>query len=175
MMDEPRPRIIGSLRFRLVLGIALILAVGGVAVAIAALAYGRNAAQQSFDRLLVGAANQIAGSLTLRGGEVVVDIPVSSFELLSLAPRDRVVYGVFGNDGALITEYQAVPAPNGNEVFYNGVFADEPARFVQVTRQFAERSFLGSVNVIFGQTTEARRELVQQITRNALIAVRRLG
>ncbi|MDJ0631293.1 MAG: sensor histidine kinase N-terminal domain-containing protein [Rhodobacter sp.] len=177
MMREaaPRSRIIGSLRFRLVMGIVLILAVGGVAVAVAALAYGRSAAQQSFDRLLIGAANQIAGSLTLRSGEVIVDIPVSAFELLSLAPRDRVVYGVFGDDGALITGYQTIPVPTGNEVFYNGIFAEEPARFVRVTRQFAERSFLGSVEVIIGQTTEARRELAQQITRNALIAVAAVG
>ncbi len=172
---RPQRRITGSLRFRLAVAIVLILAVGGVAVAIAAFAYGRTAAQQSFDRLLIGGANQVAGSLTLRRGEVIVDIPVSAFELLSLAPRDRVVYGVFGSDGALITGYGAVSIPDGDETFYNGTFADEPARFVRITRQFAERSFLGSVDVIIGQTTEARRELARQITRNALIAVIGIG
>ena len=153
----------------------MIFIVGGVAVAITALTYGRSAAQQSFDRLLIGAANQIADSLTLRSGEVIVDIPVSAFELLSLAPRDRIVYGVFDNDGALLTGYQSVAVPTSDEVFFNGTFAEEPARFARVTRQFAERSFLGSVDVIIGQTTEARRELAQQITRNALIAVSAVG
>ena len=52
-------------------------------------AYGRQAAQQAYDRLLIGAANQIAGSISIRGGEVVVDIPASAFELLALAPDDR--------------------------------------------------------------------------------------
>ena len=164
-----------SLRFRLAVGIILILAIGGVAVAFAAFAYGRNAAQQSFDRLLVGAAHQIAGSIRLRDGEVVVDIPVSAFDLLSLAPRDRVVYGVFGDDGILITGYDILSPPDSDDVFFTDSFAGETARFVRITRQFAERSFQGSVDVIIGQTTEARRELAQQITQNALIAVAAIG
>ena len=170
-----RSRHASSLRFRLAAGIILILAIGCVAVAYAAFAYGRDAAQQSFDRLLVGAANQIAGALTLRDGQVIVDIPVSAFELLSLAPRDRVVYGVFGDDGALITGYDILLPRDGDGIYFTDSFAGEPARFVRVTRQFAERSFLGSVDVIIGQTTEARRELAQQITQNALIAVAAIG
>lgn len=175
MKSKARSRLATSLRFRLAVGIVLILAVGGAAVAFAAFAYGRSAAQQSFDRLLVGAANQIASSLRLRDGEVQVDIPVSAFELLSLAPRDRVTYGVFSSDGTLITGYLDTSPPEGDDAFYNGTFADEPARFVRVTRQFAERSFLGSVDVVIGQTTEARRELAQQITQNALLAVAVVG
>ncbi len=177
MMTESavRPRFSSSLRFRLAVGIILVLAIGGVAVAFAAFAYGRNAAQQSFDRLLVGAATQIAGSLRLSDGKVVVDIPVSAFELLSLAPRDRVVYGVFRDDGTLITGYDILSPPDSDSIFFTGSFAGESARFVRVTRQFAERSFLGSVDVVIGQTTEARRELAQQITQNALIAVSAIG
>ena len=176
-MTDPaaRSRIAGSLRFRLAAGIILVLAIGGVAVAYAAFTYGRDAAQQSFDRLLVGAANQIAGALRLRDGEVVVDIPISAFELLSLAPRDRVVYGVFGDDGTLITGYDILSPPDADGIFFTDSFAGETARFVRVTRQFSERSFLGSVDVIIGQTTEARRELAQQITRNTLIAVAAIG
>ena len=176
-MTDPavRSRIAGSLRFRLAAGIILVLAIGGVAVAYAAFTYGRDAAQQSFDRLLVGAANQVAGALRLRDGEVVVDIPISAFELLSLAPRDRVVYGVFGDDGTLITGYDILSPPDGDGIFFTDSFAGETARFVRVTRQFSERSFLGSVDVIIGQTTEARRELAQQITRNTLIAVAAIG
>ena len=71
-------RLTGSLSFRLGVALALVLAIGGVAVSLAAYAYGRSAAQQSYDRLLVGAANQIAGSLGLRDGEVIVDIPGNS-------------------------------------------------------------------------------------------------
>ncbi|WP_300443022.1 sensor histidine kinase [uncultured Mameliella sp.] len=168
-------RLTGSLSFRLGVALALVLAIGGVAVSLAAYAYGRSAAQQSYDRLLVGAANQIAGSLGLRDGEVIVDIPVSAFELLSLAPRDRVVYAVFDDRGRLVTGYDTVALPEGDGRFFSGSFAGEPARYVHVRRQIAERSFLGAVDVVVGQTTEARRELTQQITRNALLAVAVVG
>lgn len=164
-----------SLSFRLGVALVLVLAIGGVAVSLAAYAYGRNAAQQSFDRLLIGAASQITGSLTLRGGEVVVDIPVSAFELLSLAPRDRVVYGVFDESGGLITGYDNLLPPESEGGFFNGTFARDAARFVHVKRQISERSFLGTVDVVVGQTTEARRELAWQITRNALLAVAVVG
>jgi len=168
-------RLTGSLSFRLGVALALVLAIGGVAVSLAAYAYGRSAAQQSYDRLLVGAASQIAGSLRLRDGEVIVDIPISAFELLSLAPRDRVVYAVFDNQGRRVTGYDTVALPEGDGGFFTDSFAGEPARYVHVRRQIAERSFLGAVDVVVGQTTEARQELAQQITRNALLAVALVG
>ena len=42
---------------------------------------------QSYDRLLIGAANEIAGAVRRRVGEILVDIPASAFELLSLPGR----------------------------------------------------------------------------------------
>ena len=99
-----------SLTFRLVVYVALVLALGSAGVAVAALAYGHRAAQQAYDRLLVGAANAIAGSISVRGPELVVDLPTSAFELLALAPDDRVVYAVFGPDGSLITGYEGIAA-----------------------------------------------------------------
>jgi hypothetical protein len=68
---------IASLTLRLALSVALVLLAGGTAVALAAFAYGRQAAQQAYDRLLIGAADQIAGSVIVRGGTVSVDIPAS--------------------------------------------------------------------------------------------------
>ena len=69
---------------------------------------GAQAAEQAYDRLLIGAANEIAGSISIRDGEPVVDIPVSSFQLLALAPEDRVIYAVFAPDGRLLTGYESL-------------------------------------------------------------------
>ena len=96
---------------RLALSVALVLVVGGTAVALAAFAYGRQAAQQAFDRLLIGAADQIAGSISVQGGRVLVDIPASAFELLALAPDDRLLYAVLDPDGRLVTGYEGVERP----------------------------------------------------------------
>ncbi|MEZ5676794.1 MAG: sensor histidine kinase N-terminal domain-containing protein [Thalassovita sp.] len=54
-------------------------------ITIAAFAYGRNAARQSFDRILLGAANDISESITILEGAPIADIPVSAFGLLGLA------------------------------------------------------------------------------------------
>ena len=156
-----------SLTFRLVVYVALVLALGSAGVAVAALAYGHRAAQQAYDRLLVGAANAIAGSISVRGRELVVDLPTSAFELLALAPDDRVVYAVFGPDGSLITGYEGIAAQR-RPGFSEGDFGGEPARFASVQRPFSERSFSGPVEVVVGQTTRARAELAGEITRSAL-------
>jgi two-component system sensor histidine kinase TctE len=169
-----RTRRAGSLTLRLAVAIALILAAGGAAVTAAALAYGRQAAQEAYDRLLIGAANQIAASVSIRNGEIVVDIPVSAFELLALAREDRVAYRVIGQDGETITGYDLVPPPpnsTGDVIFYQAQFGADPIRLASVRRRFAERAFSGSVAVVVGQTTRARTALAREIARSALIVL----
>ena len=48
---------------------------------------------------------------------VEVDLPLSAFQLLSLAPDDRITYAVFAPDGGVITGYDdQVPLPD-NQTF----------------------------------------------------------
>lgn len=158
-----------SLARRLTLAVALVLLVAGGAVAFAAFAYGRQAAQRAYDRLLLGAADQIAGSVSVRDGQVDVDIPASAFELLALAPDDRLAYAVIAPGGSLVTGYPGLAAsPAG---FSNGRSAGEEMRLVNVSRPFAERDFTGAVEVVVGQTTRARDALAREITRSALLLV----
>lgn len=158
-----------SLTLRLAGSVALVLALGGTVVALAALAYGRQAAQQAYDRLLIGAADQIAGSVSVGGGTVSVDIPASAFELLSLAPDDRIQYAVFDPAGRLVTGDAGLQVPTGR--FAMGTFAGEPVRLTRVSRTFSERDFSGTVDVVVGQTTLARDALARDITRSALLVV----
>ncbi len=159
-----------SLTSRLAVALALLLLAGGVAVALGALAYGRHAAQEAYDRLLVGAANAMAGGITLRDGELSVDLPISAFEMLALAADDRVAYAVIGPDGSVVTGYGEIAGAR-EEGFHDGAFGGEPARFFTLRRQFAERAFSGAVTVVVGQTLRARSELAREITRGALAVV----
>jgi two-component system, OmpR family, sensor histidine kinase TctE len=161
---------IQSLTTRLAVALALLLLAGGAAVALGALAYGRHAAQEAYDRLLVGAANAIAGGISLRDGTVAVNLPISAFELLALATEDRVVYAVIDPEGQVVTGYEGVDpaAPDARSSFHEGKFAGEPIRLATVRRRFAERTFSGTVTVVVGQTTRARAELAGEITRGAL-------
>lgn len=165
--SPPRPGV--SLTRRLALAFALIFALGGVGVSVAAFSFGRNAAQQSYDRLLVGAASQIARSITLQDGRAMIDLPVSAFELLALAPDDRIVYAIFDGQGELITGYEELGLPEGDGRFFGARFAGEPIRVVRVSRPFAERTYSGRIDVLVGHTLRARAELAAQVTRNALI------
>ncbi len=175
MTEAAAPRHAPSVTLRLAVALSMVLAAGGVAVALAAIAYGQNAARQSYDRLLIGAANQIAEALIVQDGAVNIDIPVAAFELLALAPQDRIVYAVYGPDGALLTGYDGLEGPAPGQTFGDGSFTGEAVRFVAVERRFAERALSGTVRVVVGQTTRARAELTRSITRSALIAVALAG
>lgn len=160
-----------SITRRLAAMIAAILIAGGIGVTMAALAYGWRAADQAYDKLLAGAAFDISRSMSIVAGAVVVDLPLSSFELLALAPEDRVAYRVIGPDGDTITGYEGVPEPPeavGDAVYYTAGFAGEPMRLVAVRRLFVERSFVGEVVVVVGHTLRARTALAWDIARNAL-------
>ncbi len=167
-----------SVTTRLAVAIALILVASGLVVTIAALAYGRQAAEEVYDKLLAGAAFAISRSISVVGDEIVVDLPVSAFELLALAPDDRVVYRVVDGDGATITGYDIVPPPPetaDDVVYYMAEFGGEPVRLAAMRRLFVERAFIGEVAVVVGHTMRARSALAWDITRNALLIVAAAG
>lgn len=173
--DAPAgPRVLSITR-RLALSGVLVFGIGGAAVAVAVLAYGRQAAQRSYDRLLVGAANEIAGALLVRSGELVIDIPASAFELLALAPEDRILYAVYDQDGRLLSGYAAALPPRGDAAFGAVPFAGETARTAMAVRRFSERDFVGEIRVVVGQTTRGRDALAREMVRRAFLVLGGIG
>lgn len=177
-----------SITNRLAWTITLILIAGGVSVTLAALAYGWRAAEEAYDKLLAGAAFEIVRSISVVNDRLIVDLPVSAFEILALAPDDRIVYRVLDRNGTTITGYESVPAPpvafaadstgadgSGDALYYSGTFGGEEVRLVAERRVFAERSFVGEVVVVVGHTLRARTELAWDIARNALFIVASAG
>lgn len=163
-----------SLRLRVAAAVAAVLCLGGAVVVAAALAFGRQAAQEVYDGLLVGAASDIAESIRIRDGAPRVVLPVSAFDLLGQAPEDRVRYLILAPDGTAVTGDAETPLPPRNAagpVFYDAAFGADRARYVALTRRFAERRFSGPVRVIVGQTLRARRTLAWRIARNALLGL----
>ncbi|MCE5973984.1 sensor histidine kinase N-terminal domain-containing protein [Sinirhodobacter sp. WL0062] len=177
MTESPRSASTLSLSARLAGGLVVLLVVGGVVLSLATFAYGRAAAREAFDRLLVGAASSIAASVSVIEGAAVVDLPVSAFDLLALAPEDRIAYQVRGVDGAVLTGYADLPQPppsrlvTSGPVYYDAAFTGEPARFIRLTRRFAERDLSGTIEVIVGQTLRERNALAEDIALNALMGL----
>lgn len=162
-----------SLFTRLAVTIALVLAVGAAGLTSLAWYSARTAADEAYDRLLVGAVLQIAEALTVQNGEVTVDLPISAFEMLALSDRDRIFYRLTGPKGELLTGYPDLPVPaSGGErrdrpVVSDGVFRDAPVRIASVGRSFAGADVQGWAQVVVAQTREARFSLARDLTLNA--------
>ncbi|WP_194097957.1 sensor histidine kinase [Marivivens aquimaris] len=170
MSRNSRPR---SLVTRLTAAVFFILLAGGLLVAGATFYNGQQAARTAFDRVLVGAASDIAESIRIQDGWPIVDLPVSAFELLAQAPDDRIYYSVRGPGGTAITGLGGdvlldAPRTNTQPVFINDALQGEEARFVVLPRIFAERDFSGEITVIVGQTLRARRDMALNLMIDAL-------
>ena len=170
-----------SLASRVVLTVLAILLFGGVLVAGSTWWNGQQAARQSYDRILVGSASDIAESIRIRDGAPLVDLPVSAFELLAQAPDDRIYYAVTGPDGQRVTGLDDAPlidtpTRGADPVrFFDAALNGEPARFVQVTRRFVERDFSGPVHVTVGQTLRARTAMTRALVLDALLPMALAG
>lgn len=167
-----------SLFARLVIRVAVVLAGGAAILMTAAWLYARAAADEAYDRLLQGAAIQILDSLVVEEGRITVDLPPSAFELLGLAPRDKIFYRVVAPDGATLTGYEDLDFPSADisaartqALFATTRFRDQPVRMVAASRAIADPSIGGWANVLIAQTTEARQQLTTELTTRALALV----
>ena len=165
-----------SIAWRLTLLLTLLLTIAAAGTVVAALSYGQTAATRAFDRLLTGAALQIAERISVIEGETVIDIPLSAFGLLSLASEDRIFYRIIAPDGETLTGDESFPLPDtaatGDEpVLYDADFSGEPVRAISMRRFLAERAVRGPITVIVAQTLRARSELANEIVTRAVIGV----
>ncbi|CAG1012360.1 MAG: HAMP domain-containing protein [Rhizobiaceae bacterium] len=166
-----------SIASRLALAMVLILVAVVIASIVAATRFGQAASNETFDRLLRGAALQIVERISAIEGQAQVDLPVSAFELLSLARSDRIFYRVIGPDGRTMTGYDDLPLPRaaGTEAIYDARYKGADIRAVKLTRRLAERAVSGEVEVVVAQTTRERVALGRSIATRAVIIVAAAG
>lgn len=166
-----------SLFSRLALRVTLILSFGAALMISAAWYYGRSAANQTFDHLLLGAALQMAGSLSIEDGKLTASLPQSAFEMLGLAPEDRIFYRLIDTEGQTLTGYGDLAgyidytAARQKPVFLNDDYRGAPVRLVVVSRVLSDPALSGWAYVLVAQTTAARNELTQEITGRAMLLV----
>ncbi|TPI35180.1 sensor histidine kinase [Mesorhizobium sp. B3-2-1] len=166
-----------SLFSRLVLRVALVLALGAAILVSAAWYYARAAADDAYDRLLQGAAFQMTESLTVEEGTLTFDLPPSAFELLGLAGRDRIFYRVMAPSGRTLTGYDDLPPGidlgkvRSSPVFHSAVYRGVPVRVAVTGRALSDPAVSGWAHIIIAQTTEARAELASQLTLRASVLV----
>lgn len=166
-----------SLFTRLAVRVSIVLCIGATALVSAAWYYAHAAADDAYDRLLTGAALQMADSLTVDAGEMIVDLPASAFELLGLAERDRLFYRIIDPQGRTLTGYADLAsgidlsAIRSEPVVQNGSYSGDPVRIVVAARAFSDPALSGWAHVIVAQTMEARRALTTELTTRAVFLV----
>ncbi|UXN63186.1 sensor histidine kinase N-terminal domain-containing protein [Phyllobacterium sp. A18/5-2] len=166
-----------SLFARLARRISVVLGIGAALLVTAAWYYAETAANKAYDRLLVGAALQMAESLSVEDGTLTVRLPTSAFELLGLAERDRIFYRVIDTHGQTLTGYDDLQSPTpldaDNDVssVEEGIYKGEPVRIARATRVLADPAVSGQAYVIVAQTNEARSALTRELTLRATILV----
>ncbi len=166
-----------SLFARLVAVLALVLAVGAGLLLAAAWASARLAADEAYDRLLVGAALQIAETIASDGREISVDPPFSAFETLGLSPRDRIFYKVVDPADGLLTGDAdlAVPVDRARlaagPVLLDAEHRGQAVRAVVAGRYVPDAAKAGFAAVVVAQTREARSGLARALTVKASLMV----
>jgi two-component system sensor histidine kinase TctE len=171
-----------SIRSRLATMMALLFISAIVGLYVAASSYADFAADRSYDRLLFGSALSIMDTLSITQGEVQVDLPYASLDMLSAAPDDKVFYRVVGPSGVTVTGYPDLPpVPGGFRTnaesspqrgnFFDASYRGEPVRFVVIGRQIAQPGAKGWVWTQVGQTKLARNALAHQLVLNSLLPI----
>lgn len=149
--------------------------INGIAIWTATL-YAKKAANVSYDRLIHGAALQIIENINLLNNHVVVDLPVSAFKTLALAPNDRAFYAVTTLDGRFLTGYNDLPQPHElpspiavensallTPKYYDAQYKGNDVRFITLSKQLIEADNSENVLVTLGQTTLARSQLANEM------------
>jgi two-component system sensor histidine kinase TctE len=169
-----------SLFVRLFVLVSAVLAFGAAVLMAAAWYAARGAADEAYDRLLIGAAYQIADAITVQDGMPEIELPVSAFELLALSDRDRIFYRVTDPAGKTMTGYPDLADPKGDlrapgEVLEYAAHGGEVVRVARVTRRFDDPQMRGDAVVIVAQTVEARKALARELTLRSLLLVGSMG
>lgn len=170
-----------SLFLRLFTLMSQVLAFGAAALMTAAWYSAREAADEAYDRLLLGAAYQIADAIQVQEGEPEIALPVSAFELLALSDRDRIFYRVLDPAGRTMTGYESLADPAAEAaapdkaLVENATFVGEVVRVARVSRRFDDPQMRGDAVVIVAQTVEARQALARDLTFRSFILVGVMG
>ena len=146
----------GSIRLRLTTQLVVVAAVLSIVFVYSVWSVGKNTAETTQDKVLSAAAASIADALRTERGELVVDIPYSTFSMLEAISDDRIFYRIIVN-GTTVTGYEDLPADPSlvdSRVphFSNNVFVGEDVRTVAVKRSFSALGVPVDVVVFVAQT-----------------------
>jgi two-component system, OmpR family, sensor histidine kinase TctE len=165
-----------SLRRRLLIRLfgAMALLTGGLFVFVEA--YAQRAADSAYDQLLQASALSIADTVRMESGQIAVDLPYSSLNILAMARRDRIFYRIDAPGVGLVTGYGDLPvavraADDRHIDFQDATYKDMPIRIAVLDRLIAHPQLSGWVRIAVAQTREERDSLARHILTNAFLPI----
>ena len=180
----------GSIRRRLLGTLGALFLAAMLVLSVAAQAWGRRTADQSFDRLLTASVLAMGDAVGFDGAHWDLDLPYAALDLLEMAPDDRVFYSLRTPGGALVTGYDDLPAPpaaqrreaerraadgpaaqDATPVFFDAPYRGETVRFALAGRWAAGAADQGRAWLQVGQTRRARDAAAIDTARIATAAI----
>lgn len=165
-----------SIQRRIMIGGGLTLLAVTIVLFFLGRLYAQRAADEAFDRVLGAAALSIADTITLQDGALSVDLPHSAFVILGTSRLNRIFYRVVTPDGNLLTGspilgLELAHGTNNHLRLSDSVYRGEKIRIAAVARYHSDAQGGGWVDVLVGETREARDQLTLQLSLNTILPV----
>lgn len=131
-------------------------------------------ANLAYDRTLFRVALALADQVEVRNGQVVVDLPQSTLDLIEYDKDDWIYYQIqdqyhhllIGEGKLTLPKY--MPAP-GKHVYYDARLGDKKLRMVAFNLSLSGTSATGNATILIGETTSKRTAMADEIITVMLI------
>ncbi|MFV1443419.1 MULTISPECIES: sensor histidine kinase N-terminal domain-containing protein [unclassified Phaeobacter] len=162
----------GSIRRRLTLQLVGSAAFLASLLFFIVLVFTRDVSQQTHDSILQASATSIMDSVSVRSGDVTVDIPYAALSMLGNVSNDRVFYRV-AQDQLVLTGYDDLPRPDplprqGAPRFQTLSYKGDSIRMVTLARRVSLGGQASDLIISVAQTREGQSAQLAQLTRRAL-------
>lgn len=168
-----------SLYTRLAVRLGLVLGVSGLILLAAVVFFTRYAANDTYDRILTGSALQIAENTWYENGRVNVDVPISTFAMLTAS--DQVFYAVMDPDGRIVAgDPELKPTIPFDKLadgpfVMPGLYSDLPVSIAVVGRRMPVAGANPWAVVLLAQTNNARQSVAKSLGINTSLLILAMG
>ncbi|WP_085899087.1 sensor histidine kinase [Kiloniella majae] len=165
-----------SLRRRLLLWLLGALAIISALMLFEVRSSASKAANEAYDRVLLGSALAIAERVVVVGEQLEVDVPYVALEMLTSAAQDRVFYQVVGPGNDFITGYDDLPVvddseipKNGAPLFFDADYRGDAIRVGVISRHISGGRLSARFTVMVAETVEGRNNLINEMMTAAIV------
>lgn len=137
------------------------------------------AADVAYDRSLLSSTRALAERVSVRGGQVVANVPYVALDSFETDTLGRIYYKVTGLSGETVSGYDDLPAvppgvPRSDLYpalvrFYHADYNGEPVRIAALLQPVYDDTMRGIALIQVGETLDARRALSRRILLNTLL------